>query len=463
MTAVNRTFAACLLAATSLIPAPALAQAVAQDATNPAVLAKIEQMQAEIARLSAEVEGLRAQAQATPQAAPVVAANQVSPPVSAPSPAAPNPDSVKIAFKGAPEFSTASGWSFKPRGRIMVDVGTFNAPDSTGRRDGFGSELRRARLGVEGTIPGGFGYKFEYDFAPGESQLADALVTYKDGGLTLTAGQHNNFQSMEELTSSRFTSMIERAAFTDAFGFERRLGLSAQLTSGDLTLQGGVFSDNAATLPGKSWGADGRVVYAPKLDDVQLHLAASVHHYDTAGASVRYRQRPLVHTTSERFLDTGTFSAQGELGIGLEAAIVSGPFHAGAETYWQQVDRPGALVDPTFFGGYAEAGVFLTKGDSRAYKGGTWERVKPAHALGKGGMGALEFNLRYDYLDLNDAGITGGMQRGYMASLVWTPTDYTRLLLNYGHLQYRDAVHAAAGGDRSYGVDSVGLRAQVDF
>ena len=28
------------------------------------------------------------------------------------------------------------------------------------------------------------------------------------------------------------------------------------------------------------------------------------------------------------------------------------------------VNRPGALTDPTFFGGYVEAGVFLTRGDS---------------------------------------------------------------------------------------------------
>jgi phosphate-selective porin OprO/OprP len=33
----------------------------------------------------------------------------------------------------------------------------------------------------------------------------------------LVVGQHNNFQSMEELTSSLAISFLERAAFTDAF------------------------------------------------------------------------------------------------------------------------------------------------------------------------------------------------------------------------------------------------------
>lgn len=55
------------------------------------------------------------------------------------------------------------------------------------------------------------------------------------------------------------------------------------------------------------------------------------------------------------------------------------------------------------------------------------------------------------------------MQNGYFASLIWTPTDYTRLMMNYGRLQYDGAIHPAAGGDRSYGVDTFAMRAQVDF
>jgi phosphate-selective porin OprO/OprP len=80
-----------------------------------------------------------------------------------------------------------------------------------------------------------------------------------------------------------------------------------------------------------------------------------------------------------------------------------------------------------------------------------------------GGMGALQLNLRYDHLTLNDAGILGGRQRGYQASLIWIPQDYVRFLLNYARLRYDDAAIAASGGDRSYSVDVIGARAQVDF
>ncbi len=79
-----------------------------------------------------------------------------------------------------------------------------------------------------------------------------------------------------------------------------------------------------------------------------------------------------------------------------------------------------------------------------------------------GGIGAWQINLRYDHLDLNDAGIVGGRQDGYMASLIWTPMDYVRFMINYARLEYHDAV-IPAGSDRDYGVDSVGARAQIVF
>ena len=56
-----------------------------------------------------------------------------------------------------------------------------------------------------------------------------------------------------------------------------------------------------------------------------------------------------------------------------------------------------------------------------------------------------------------------GTQNAYQLSLVWTPTDYTRFLVNYGRMDYTDAVHPAAGGERNYSVDAVGIRAQADF
>ena len=452
---MRKTMIAGLLAATSLMPL----QAAAQDTDVQALRAQLQAMQAEMQRLSAKVAELEAEQAQQADATTALASTQVETSAAV---AEMTESQTSTAWKGAPEIEGEGGWSFKPRGRIQADAGFVSAPD--GVTDGFGSEIRRARLGVQGDIPGGFGYKFEVDVAGNEVEVADAFLSYGIGGTAIQIGQHNNFQSMEELTSSLNTSFIERAAFTDAFGFERRLGVSAQYGAGDVLVQAGAFSDNIGDLPGKSYSLDGRVVYMPSFGATQLHLGGSVHYTGVEnGGTTRYRQRPLVHFTSQRFVNTGTQLTDSELGYGLEAAAISGPFHFAGEAFWQEARYPGAVEDGQFFGGYAEVGYFLTRGDTRGYKNGVFDRIKPANPLGDGGFGALQVNLRYDRLDLNDGAIVGGTQDGYFASLIWTPTAYTRFLVNYGRFDYTDADILLPDGSADYGVDVMGVRAQVDF
>ena len=373
------------------------------------------------------------------------------------------------SWKGAPQLENKSeGWSFKPRGRLMYDVATVGSPkgyDNPGL--GFSNEVRRARLGAEGTIPGGFGYKFEVDFAGGEVEFADAFLSYKKGPWEFDVGQHNNFQSLDELTSSLHSSFIERAAFTDAFGFERRVGVSAQYSKGQILAQAGLFSDSISDLNGigddnNSYSVDGRLVFAPMMGSNQLHFGASAHYrqLNDAGSTLRYRQRPAVHTTDVRFVDTGNINgADTETGLGLEAAGIFGPFHLAGEAYWQKVGRDGS--DPTFFGGYIEGGYFFT-GESRGYKGGKFDRVKVRKPFDKGGWGSLGLNLRWDHLDLTDKGFVGGTQNAFQASLNWKPMDYLMFGLNAGHILYDDAA-ISADGDRDYSVNMAGMRAQIDF
>ena len=441
------------MAAALLAGTPAMAQN-GDGLAAPAMQQELAAMRAQMDAMAQRIESLEDELEAAQTAAPVVVATSAS------APAAP---ATKTEFKGSPQISEGD-WTFKPRGRLQYDAGFVNAPDSTGADEGFGSEARRARLGVSGDMPGGFGYKFEIDFAGNDVAVTDAIISYDAGNAEIMVGQMNPFQSLEELTSSLHTSFIERAAFTDAFGFERRVGAAAVFEGENVLVQTGVFTDNMEDIPSKNWGVDGRIVFNPQVGDATVHLGASVHYNDLeTGSSVRYRQRPLVHFTSDRFISTGNLGASSEFGFGAEGAVISGPFHAAVEGHWQNVNLPGPVADPTFFGGYAEVGYFFTKGDTRGYKGGKFDRTKPANPVGEGGMGSLQANLRYDRLDLSDAGVSGGTQDGYFVSLVWKPTDYTMLLANYGKLSYTDAVLAAAGGDTDYDVDVFGLRAQIDF
>jgi len=446
----NRICRALLIGATGLaISVPARAQQ--QSAAD--LAAELAAMRAKIESLEAKIEQLEGGQQKAAAAVP--------------------------SWKGAPQFQDkAGGWSFKPRGRLQYDVAHVGSPRGvTDPGLDFSNELRRGRLGAEGTIPGGFGYRAEVDLADNEVEFADAYLSYQASReLGLVVGQHNGFQSLEELTSSLFTSFVERAAFTDAFGFERRVGLSATFARGDVIASAGVFTDNISNLAAgnegfgdenKSYSVDGRLVYAPKLGDAQLHLGGSAHLRDNGDVretaiTTRYRQRPFVHSTDTRFIETPPLRVEEETSYGLEAAMIHGPLHAVGEAHWLTADTIEPGVRPTFFGGYAELGYYLT-GETRGYKSGRFDRTRVLRPLGRGGAGAFQVNLRYDHLDLADDGIVGGKQAGYAASLIWIPQDHVRFLLNYARLQYEDAAIAAADGDRDYGIDVVGARAQVDF
>ena len=347
--------------ATSMFSLPTAAYAQAMTAEEAA------QLRAELAALKAKVQTLETRldaATAQPASAPAPVTTPAPPSVTA-------KPATEISWKGAPEIKTADGWSFKPRGRIQLDVAGIDAPaGTTGLRGGTATEFRRVYLGVDGKIPGGFSYRVEADIANSEVELTDIYMTYGTGPFSVTAGQIKPFWGLDDMTSDLFTSFTERAAFTQAFGFERRVGLSAQYKGKALLVQGGVFGDNARDLTDSnhSLSVDGRVVFMPKFGDTQLHLGASAHYRDPndPAATNRYRARPFVHTTDVRLVDTGLLDISSERGLGLEGAVLAGPFHAAGEAYWQKVKR-STSADPTFFGGYAEVGMVLTPGDMRGY------------------------------------------------------------------------------------------------
>ena len=441
--------------------------AQAQSLDGGGVQQELAAMRAQMAAMAARIDTLEGQLTAARAKADAASAAVAAIPVAA-APTATAKPATEITWDGAPKLTAPGGWSFKPRGRMQVDTAGVDAPPGIAGSTSLGvaTEFRRIYLGFEGTMPGGFGYRAEADVANSGVDLTDVYFTYKASPkLTITLGQHKPFQSMEDVTSDLYTSFMERAAFNSGFGFERRVGLSATYAGKDVLVQGGVFTDNAADLnsdANNSYSFDGRLVYMPKIGAGQLHIGASAHvrDFNDISATARYRVRPFVHTTDLRLIDTKAFSATGERALGAEFAYISGRFHATAEAQWMTAFRPG-LADPTFNGGYAELGYLLTD-DATAYKGGQYDRIRPKHPVGKGGIGALQLNLRYDWLDLNSGAIIGGRQQIAGLSAVWIPTDYVRFIANYGHIWINDAA-IPAGALRKYTANALGVRAQFDF
>ena len=356
-------------------------------------------------------------------------------------------------------------WQLKPRWRVQYDIADLDGPTGLA---GLGKveDIRRAQLGIDLKMPGGFSARVEGDFAASPIEFTDAYLAWDRKGINITAGQHKAFSPLDDMTSDLNTSFMERPSIVTAFGHGRRTGLSVGYAKGDFGINGGVFTDPLLQLNDVATGSvslDSRAYWSPKVGKAKLHFAAAYHWRDLNDfglATTRYRLRPQIRITDTRYIGTPALAITKEQKYGVEAAGVVDRFHVAAEVHWLNASRTG-FDNPSFFGGYAEVGVFLTK-DSRPLKAGTFGGIKPKKPVGSGGIGAIQLNLRYDYLDLNSKGVTGGKQDGYLASLIWTPTENFRLMGQYSKLKYSDAAIAVAG-DRDYTVDVVGVRGQISY
>jgi phosphate-selective porin OprO and OprP len=380
-------------------------------------------------------------------------------------PSAEPPATVAAAETGAMTAKPAkskSEWQIKPRWRLQYDVADIGGPSGlTGA--GPYDDIRRAQLGVDIKMPSGFSARIEGEFSADPIEFVDAYLAWDGKGINVTAGQFKPFTPLDDMTSDLNTSFMERAAFSTAFGYTRRSGLAVGYSKGNFGVNGGIFADPLIQLndvKSNSLSADLRAYWSPKLGSTKIHLGGGYHWRDFGDTTTRYRQRPHVRITDTRYIGTPAIFVEKEQKYGLEAAAVRGRLHGAAEVHWLNASRPN-FADPTFFGGYVELGYFLTK-DSRPLKSGAFGGIKPKKAFGSGGIGAVQVNVRYDYLDLNDAAVNGGKQDGYMASIIWTPIENLRLLGQYSRLEYTDAAIAVAG-DRNYAVDVVSVRGQISF
>lgn len=384
-----------------------------------------------------------------------------------------------VQFSWGPAFADTSGdFTFKPRGVIEADYGAFFE-----RAGGYdynnGTAFRRARIGLEGTALKVFNYRIEVDFAGNAVNLTDAYLQYNGlKNLLITAGQHKAPFGLESNNSDNYNVFLERGMFTNAFGnvgAERRIGLSAAYAPKEnINLALGVFGDNesisrSAAAPDESWGFNGRATWEPIFDTGKiLHLGASVFYRtelksgDTPDG-VRLSDRPNIRIDNGNIADSGVITGVNSARyLGGEAAAVFGPLTLAGEYGRLWLDRP-VLGDEAFDGFYAYATFFLT-GETRPFKGGNFDRVKPFTQLGKDGLGAFEIALRYDRLDLANtpvAGRAGNKAESITLGLNWYFNAYAKLLFNWVRFNGTNTPLDPIG-NRTKG-DVVATRLHVDF
>jgi phosphate-selective porin OprO/OprP len=339
-----------------------------------------------------------------------------------------------IVDKGGIHAKSREGeFTAKIGGRVQVDGAWY---DEDGTKMGTGSEIRRARLYVQGTMFNDWGYKLQYDFVgTGKNGIRDAFISYNGfEHVKLKVGNFKDPFMLQEQTSSKYITFTERA-LSDAFAAGRHIGVMASTAKKHWTAALGFFGDSVGVSSAdkdEGWGLAGRVTYAPINEKTRvIHLGVASDYRKTGDIdSIRFKQQPETHVAGGNIVDTDIISSVDNfLKVGLEFAAIEGPFSFQSEYIWTNVERSnGADID--FNGWYAETSYFIT-GESRRYKKGKFSGISPGSIVGRGGIGAWQVAARFSSIDLNDAGIKGGEADSFALGINWFPTSTLRFSANY--------------------------------
>ena len=371
----------------------------------------------------------------------------------------PNGETLTIDDKGITLTFPEDVAKLRIGGKLQLDFGASGI-----RQPGFPEPfpenvaVRRAWIESYLTLAKTFAFAFQYDFADPERPINDAAAAYKGFADTLlTVGNMKEPFSLDQLISDNATLFTERS-LADAFAPARNVGFALGRHGEDWTLVASVFGGNANTgVAREGIAATARATYAPiRTEDRVLHvgLAVSVRDLPRDGQGLSLSSRSEAFLFQRNFVDTGDIRDASSVGrIGVEAAWREGPFLVQAEYIRTTVERFGGASPAQFQGGYVQASVVLN-GAGRAYAlapeyGTTYAtfsgvRVPEAARVSRGGLGVFELGTRFSAIDLDDAGVRGGIERDLTVGLNWYPDRNIRIMADY--VRSRASPSALQGG-----------------
>jgi phosphate-selective porin OprO/OprP len=358
-----------------------------------------------------------------------------------------------------------------------------------------GMNIRRARLGAEGTFMKILDYKFEYDFSRGNgsvgSGITDAFVRLnQNNAMSYKIGSFKEPFSLEEAASNRFLTFAERHMSVNAFvdnpnTYKTGIGANYAVTrwqtgmafqtepigawsaaSTSVNANGNQSRNNGSGDTG--WQGIGRISGRPfMVDDTNfVHVGVSGGHTEVnnqyradntfvgangtgGGGGMAFFAFPGTGVDRSNMLNTGnlTTGSQGSLGarridsydrFGTELWINRGPLSLQGEYLRTNINGLGYNANEHLTGYYGFASYFLT-GESKTYhvRNGAANRLRPRSVFGWGsnsGWGAWEVASGYDYINMNSGVITGGKADMARVALNWYPHNNIKWQWNVSHL-----------------------------
>jgi len=342
-------------------------------------------------------------------------------------------------------------------GRFMFDYDYFDGVHNASNdgKSGSGSEIRRGRIYVKSQIDKNWEAKLQIniDDKGSSDRFEDAYLKYKGATVgSITIGKHKEPFGLEELTSSKYISTIERTMMTNAFAPGRSYGVSLLGTKGNLLYSGGIFSEAEDNSGKETYAFTGRLVYTPVKETNRLiHIGVAASNRDMGDNTFQVKERAEVHLANDKPATSLATNADSVNLAGVEFAGVWNEFSVQTEYQTASVNAVAGESDADYSGYYVMGSYFLT-GESRPYKNGAFGKVKP-----KGDGGAWELVAKLSNLDAVDSG-TGTETETTTLGLNYYANTSVRFMFNYLSTE----VSGPSAGSINEG-DAFSIRAQYIF
>lgn len=463
---------------------PALAQAPSTEELGALVRAQA----AEIAALKARLEKLEtqsvAQAAATPpaqtqpvevaqqQAAEPVVVTPFAPQIVPPGPAdidiaqaraiAANPAGVTTEWgAGLPVFRSADGvFTYKPRGRILVDVSSTRGSRYSGRNTTT-TGMRALRLGLEGGVGPHFFYQFETDFSENEVDIVTAFMGWRNKIGTnidydIRAGHLFNDRAFEGSTGSDSTPFLERGTVSTAIIPQRGfygIGVMGRIFGPNYHASVSITGDR---VDGQQATNDSRTVSARahwnpiKTDKSLLHIGAWGFDESLSSSATTLTRSTVIGGRFNGAVRVSTgelLFGKSTTGYGVELGGYTGGLWVMGEAGRRIARLTGGRPDFESKAWSVSTGLFLT-GELPPYNPrlGSFGQPNVLDPVLNGGSGAVELTARYENLDYTDL-VLGGDGWAATLGVNWYLNSFTRFQLNGIQWHTNNRAGAYTGSD----------------
>lgn len=339
--------------------------------------------------------------------------------------------------------------------RLNVD-GAYIFDDSL-NANSSGTEVRRARMAMKAQFRDKWYGEIDMDFADSRADLKDAYLMYMPHpNLNLKWGNFKEIFSMEQNTSSRYLTFMERPMVTNGLTPSRTLGTQAVWNRDWLLVAGGVHfqdvggweevqnrKDNAGDVGAdEGYSLTGKIILMPFAGDLEkgVHLGVARSYRtpktDDVIGTMRFDVRGPANVNRRKYIDTDRIKNVDHAVHGnFEAAAFYKGFRVQGEVTRANVTSEIDSIPVAHFKGHYVQGSMMVFGGRYQYNANDGEFTQPR--LGRK-WGDVELGLRYQYLDLNspDAFIRGGAGEAWTLGINLYPNNNVKFMVNYSTVNH---------------------------